>query len=128
MKKIFTALALCVTIALHAQTNINGAVVSLTNGKLITTISTDSSVSVTTGYLAVVMFGPIQGSINVSFTLYRSQYAYNNGIVPQAASIPQTYCYAMPAPDGIQDFALTYSEPLMKSYLSAQGFTVIKTF
>ena len=127
MKKILFIILLASALFTHAQ-SINGAVVSLANGSSIYTIGNDTSAQLTTAYLAVNMSGPKGGYITVTFMLYRSLYAFTSNIQPTAASIPTVYIYAMPAPAGIANFALSYSEPLMQAYLVSQGFTVKSTF
>ena len=127
MKNLIFIFLLLITSFANAQT-INGAVVSLTNNNLIVTISNDSALSLTTAYLSVNMCGPTNGFITVSFTVYRNNYAYTNRINSNASNLQSAYYFSMPAPNGIPDFALTYSEPLIKAYLVSQGFTVKSTF
>jgi hypothetical protein len=125
---LFAIILMLAPFCIKAQTTINGAVVSLVNGGQIVTISNDSALSLTTAYLAVNMCGPGNGYIGVSFTLYRNGYAYTNKINSNASNLQTTYFFSMPAPDGIPDFALSYSKPLILAYLAAQGFTVKSTF
>ena len=130
MKKLITILLVFFTMTISAQTTIRGAIVSNTNGQPFISVNTDSSMSLSTAYLAVIMSGPLNGYITVTFSIFRNLYAYTAGITPYAVSGRNSnyYVYYMPAPDGIPDFALTYSKPLMLAYLNQQGFTVIGTF